>query len=403
MKRILQTILLLASIAGTTSCDKENEPPHIPSGRYLVGTTASEVVDKNQMADRGSYDFDRSLLDLLPSLPVRVDRIEYRTTDPFGRPVIASGIVSYPILLPVRGTVVAQHFNTSANRDVPSVIMGGIESLLSYAGYVVISVDYLGFGSSVDMVHPYHHVESTGQSTVDMVLAVQEYFAALGRTPPNDVTVIGYSQGGAAALAFQKVSEEKYAEEIRIRQVFAGAGAYDLVATYEALQQHPTAPFPLMIPTLYLGLDYAENLQLDFSHIFKGKLLEHYEEWILAKTLNNGELNSELGTDFWAFMNEDVFNPQHPQTARFIQALEKNSLLNWMPQAPLALVQSEDDEYLPFVNARNAYDAFKAQGCDVRLIRFEGTGHVETGVSYFMFVLGELGLIDSQGNYSSAE
>jgi pimeloyl-ACP methyl ester carboxylesterase len=359
--------------------------------------TASEVVDKEEMADRGSYDFDRSLLNPLPSLPVRVDRIEYRTTDPFGRPVIASGIVSYPLLLPVQGVMVAQHFNTSANRDVPSVIMGGIESLLSYAGYVVISADYLGYGSSAGIIHPYHHVESTGQSTVDMVLAVQEYFAAIGRTPPNDVTVVGYSQGGAAALSFQKVAEERYASQIRIKQVFAGAGAYDLVATYEVLRRNPSAPFPLMIPTLYLGLDYAENLQLDFSEVFTGNLLTHYQEWILSKTLNNGELNDKLGMDIWAFMNEEVFNLENLQTERFIAALEKNSLLDWTPQAPLVLVQSEDDEYLPFANAQNAYDSFKARGCDVRLVRFAGMGHVDTGVSYFMFVLEELGLIEPQG------
>ncbi|HDJ34282.1 MAG TPA: phospholipase, partial [Bacteroidetes bacterium] len=76
-------------------------------------------------------------------------------------------------------------------------------------GYVVVIADYIGFGASEQIFHPYLHRESTVQCLVDMLRAVDEFWEDVSTeiTPLNSYYLIGYSQGGWSTLALLSALE----------------------------------------------------------------------------------------------------------------------------------------------------------------------------------------------------
>jgi alpha-beta hydrolase superfamily lysophospholipase len=89
-----------------------------------------------------------------------------------------------------------------------------LDSLLS-RGYIVAATDYEGLGTPGD--HPYLVGQSEGQDVLDAARAARNL---VGRDASNVVAVLGYSQGGQAALFASQIAPS-YAPELFI----AGAAA----------------------------------------------------------------------------------------------------------------------------------------------------------------------------------
>lgn len=68
-----------------------------------------------------------------------------------------------------------------------------------------------------------------------------------------------------------------------VKEVFAGAGAYDLTASYNDFIAKDYSSESETVPMLILGLEYGDKLGLDLTKMFGPKLLANYEEWILSK------------------------------------------------------------------------------------------------------------------------
>jgi pimeloyl-ACP methyl ester carboxylesterase len=221
-------------------------------------------------------------LELFGLADARVDAIRYYTKDPGGKRILASGIITYPASASIRGVVLSGHPSIGASREAPSVQMYALESLLALFGYAVVSPDYIGFGASAALPHPYLHVEATAGASIDMLFAAKEYMEAEARPLQDDIYIVGYSQGGAAALAIQKVAEERYALEIPVNKVIAGGGPYDLTGIFDDVKATSAEP-SAYIPMTIIGLDYGDNLGLDYTKVFKDPLLSNFREWINSK------------------------------------------------------------------------------------------------------------------------
>ena len=128
--------------------------------------------------------------------------ITYNTTYK-GRNIKASGIVAFP---DTDGGIPILNFNhgtTSLHSDAPS------EDLIQYsffanaasAGYIFVIPDYLGFGVSDNIVHPYYRSDLTGQTVVDMIRATRELAVIEGYNFNGDIFLSGYSEGGFATMS----------------------------------------------------------------------------------------------------------------------------------------------------------------------------------------------------------
>lgn len=359
--------------------------------KYLVSVGNTLHFDRTAMVKKLSDMNFGQFSSYVPSnREISMNVVNYLTKDPRGKDVTASGIITYPSDNQFKGVVVSMHYTITKNDEAPSVALFTPESLLAFRGYLVISPDFIGFGSTSNLVHPYLHVENTGRVTVDMVFAVREYLASVGIKSKNNLIVMGYSQGGAAALAFQKMAEEQYSDKIFIDRVFAGSGPYDLVATFNEFSQINTTAYPCSIPDILIGLDYGDNLQLDFSTLFKEPLLSHYNDWYNSKNYTAGEINSMIGSDKISdFLNEKLFTLDNGTYVKIYNSLEKNSLIDWTPKAPIYMIHAANDHYVPYVNALNAYNSFKKKGCQVELVTTQ-LDHGGTALPYALKILQEL-------------
>ena len=390
IKKLTYYIFLFLCVNFFYACSTDDEKVFPPETEdpYFVAVTNSLVLDRVSFAERLGASSEDAFINLLPDSEVKVEAIRYRTMNPQGVEVEASGIIAYPSSGTFRGVVVGQHYTISSNEEAPSSSMATFEAALALFGYVVICPDYLGFGSTVNLPSTYIHAESLGRVTVDMVFATREYMESSGMDIENEMYVVGYSQGGYSALAFQKMAEEQYMKEMPLRKVFAGGGPYDPAAMFDLFVGMDSVEYPSSIPFTVIGLDYGDNLNLNYTNLFQGSLLSNYFEWYVSKKYTMGQINRFLGTDkLSSFMHPDMFRDEmNDDFKKVYSSLQKNSLIDWKPKTTLILVHGKKDMTVPFLNAQNAYDSFISKGCPVELKTVDAD-HGDTAISFYLTVL----------------
>ena len=392
MKKLLLYCVLLLTLS---TCKKAPLEEFL----FLERVEKVEVIDKYTLAARLKQNPNSILYKALPNKKITIVSIVYNTVDPKGQPILASGAIFYPsadVDYERLGTILGLHFTLGANYEAPSQKMAVTEGLFSLFGYIVVAPDYIGYGASKDKVHPYYDVGSTGQVSADMLLAAKEYFASISRKVSHKVTVMGYSQGGQASLAFLKFVETTplYQDAFVIDQVFAGGGAYDLIKSYDTFVAKDYSSQPVTIPLLVLGQNYGDSLNLDLSQMFAEPLLSHYEEWILSKKYTTDEVSAKMGeTKLTKIMAPQAFDTTNPNTKKFRRALRNNSLIvygkvtNWVPRAKITLLHATDDTIVPYENTESAYRAFLMAGCDVKKVDISNKDHKEAGQDFYTYVM----------------
>ena len=131
--------------------------------------------------------------------------------------------------------------------------------------------------------------------------------------------------------------------------------------TFRQLLDDKKSGLPLPYIALAItSLNYGENLNVDISKYFKGKLLQNYEEWLYSKRYNSTQLEKLIGTsDIREILSDSALDYSGDLIKPFIRALKKNSLIEWVPKAPIYLYHSIQDEYIPVYNTQEAYESFK--------------------------------------------
>jgi len=392
MKKLLIYGLLIFTLY---SCKKEPLEDFV----FLERVDKVEIIDKYTQATRIKQDPNSTLYKALPNKKIKIVSIVYNTTDPRGRPILATGAIFFPSVdvdYERLGTILALHYTLGANYEVPSQKMAVTEGLFSLFGYIVVAPDYIGYGASKDTVHPYYDVGSTGQVSADMLLAAKEYFASISRKVAHKVTVMGYSQGGQASLAFLKFVETTplYQDAFVIDQVFAGGGAYDLIKSYDTFVSKNYSSQPVTIPLLVLGMNYGDSLNLDLKQMFAEPLLSKYKEWILSKKYTTDEVTAMMNeTKLTKILAPQAFDTLNPNTKKFRGALRNNSLIiygkvtNWVPKAKVTLLHATDDTIVPYENTLSAYEAFLMAGCDVKKVDIPNKDHKEAGQDFYTYVM----------------
>lgn len=156
--------------------------------------------------------------------------VMYRTTDPDGKPVAATGTIAVPNGTAPEGgwPVVAWDHGTTGigSKCAPSRGPGpksqGAADLLAELvkrGYAVVQPDYVGMGVN-GVRHPYMNGQSAAYATFDLVRAARELDSNIGKT----WFVAGHSQGGHAALWSGHYAAE-YAPELELKGAVAIAPA----------------------------------------------------------------------------------------------------------------------------------------------------------------------------------
>jgi dipeptidyl aminopeptidase/acylaminoacyl peptidase len=188
--------------------------------------------------------------------------ISYRTTFK-GELIQASGILLVPDGMDEEAPLISlQHGTEFLKADAPSTSSGpsGMEYFAS-AGYIAFMPDFIGYGQSEEIFHPYYDEESSALCVIDMIKAVKEYLSS-NQIPFNDkLFLAGYSEGGYVTLAAAKEIDTNAEHALKVTAVAAGAGGYDLSAMLQTITDESYYAYPSYLAFVLTAYDKTYELE----------------------------------------------------------------------------------------------------------------------------------------------
>lgn len=326
----------------------------------------------------------------------------YPSIDIDGNPITLSGKVILPAKGPVKRYILVSHYTIASNREAPSNIFS-LEGLLVKLGYALIIPDYIGYGVTADLVHPYLVMDVTARNVLDMYKAVVPFMKAAGREPEHDdIYLMGYSQGGATTMAIQHMIEH-HDEPIKIRRVFAGGGPYDIKYTYDQFVETNFVSYPCAVPIMMQGMVVGNKLNLDMRTMMASNIFDNLNPWVNSKRYTTSQINALIGTQVTSDLLTPIgMNRQSKEVSELYKAMTENSILtySWTPKAPVFMFHSMDDDVVPFENAMRAKSKWKNANIQYS---FGHYGNHQLGCVRFIYTVQILLKNDEQeenGNFS---
>lgn len=296
---------------------------------------------------------------------VNVYKVVYNTVSFDSTETIASGLVSFPIGVDCKLPIVSYAHSPTGNRNAVPSRLAGLEALISLVlgstGNIAISPDYLGLGDSPG-AHPFMHAKSEATASIDLVRAARELADTLGVQKNGQVLFSGYSQGGQAAMAANKLAQEKLAGEIDVTASFPISGPYSMSnVMLNAMLTDAQYPEPAFLAYIVYSYTKIYSLYDTITDI----LAPPYDS-LLPPIFNGGGSFFSIsdlvtGPAYSMFKPDTLAAWLSDSTHPFRLALKDNDIDNWVPTNTLRMIYCSGDNYVPSQNATRAY-AYMAAG-----------------------------------------
>ena len=358
------------------------------SGQTLTSDTLIKSFSRSELIQ------SQPLLSTMIQYGVKVYKITYQTPNIYDGESEASGLVVIPSNNHCSWSLMSYQHGTVTHKDnVPSryndeAQVGTFGAAI--VGSVVALPDYLGLGDS-DGLHPYIHSKTEASASLDMLRATRELCKKYDINLNDDVFIFGYSQGGHATLALQKLIENNHSEEFTIKYSIPMSGPYDLsgVQKESSLGMNEySAPFYipyilLSYRTLYPNLNtYSVDEMFaspyrSIAYYFNGQYRADQINALLPN-IPNKMLNSD-------FYESVMSNSKHPLSL----ALAENDLTDWAPSSPIHFYYCGGDKLVSPLNSKIAYQKMSAlDGTQVNITEIHPTfDHQECFIPSFVKAL----------------
>lgn len=318
--------------------------------------------------------------------PYAVDiyKVTYRTTL-HEDAINASGIVcvpdnsgSFPVLSFQNGTN-TKNSNAPSN-NINNEQFALLENLAGL-GYIVTIPDYVGFGASSGVLHPYYHRASNDAAVINLIRATEEMLQekTIKCQTNGDLFMLGYSQGGWATLSAFNTLEANNPTGLTPVAASCGAGAYDLMGIAKYILGLNTYGSPVYLPyfieshrrngfldtslDLYFNKPYLDSIPrlFDGDH-FLGSINSALNDTI--KRLMTPEMLT-------GFVTDSKFEPLRNELVR-------NSVSAWPVKGKILFVHGKNDPVVPVFESEKMVGNFRELGINqdqVELMLLEGADH----------------------------
>ena len=276
--------------------------------------------------------------------------LNYRTEDPSGKEVIASGLLAVPDGH-LRGVISV----SPMCREKPiagTVHKWALECFPSMRGYAVLMPDTIGYGATQDEVVALLMFENVALTSVHFRQAAQEYLDSLEkpRKLPARTIFFGYSLGAAGALATTCYYHAHPELKVKLQTLYLGGGVYNPALTIEAALPEGVNDY-MLYPAIARSLNRWKGLNLDYSQLLQGKVLEDFDHVSNCES-DMRELAKEYGRDLHVYMHPDWFTPErNPEILRLTENLEKLKVTVDRHSLPkglkMYLRHAAEDHYVP--------------------------------------------------------
>lgn len=291
---------------------------------------------------------------------------------------------------------------------------------------LVIIPDYEGYGGTAIRSHPYLCQELTAQQIVDAIRAGLKFFKQKGYQMADGwkSAIVGYSQGGAVAMATHRLIEQTgLSEELHFCGSVCGDGPYDLMATFQQYIEDDKLYMPVVVPLILKGL--CENSPTLANYQPKDFLTDQFVntgilDMITGKRLSTDEINDKLisyaenhpdklqfryddegsyltvnqvlRSECIAFLKGEAVETTNQQKLQtLVEVLKTNSVWgewsgydNWQPIHPVSVLHSIYDEVVPYENYLQASNYFKQYFIGRIYTNSFLNRHVSTGYMFFL-------------------
>lgn len=390
----LSTIVLITIITVLlfNRCEKNNnntEPPktnnylidYQQAGYYsintikgLMSTLAGSYPDINGLADNTGYN-------------VLIYKIDYKTHF-LDSTITASGLVCVPVASQEFPVISFQNGTNTLKSNAPSMNPTNslylLLELMAGNGYVIVIPDYIGFGASADILHPYYDRVSTDNAVTDMIKASYELLndAAVSAKSNGNQYLMGYSQGGWATLSALDEIENGNDTAISVKATSCEAGAYDMMSVSDYILQQDTFPGPLYLPYFIYSQQQMGTISDPLTKFFK----EPYAGRIpvlFDGSYSNAEVDAQLTDTIANLVTDNLRNNLGNGTdfSELRNLLTENSVTAWKTKSLINFYHGTADLNVPPEQSDEIYAGFQNQGVSdkVNLYKLDGLNH-ETGI-----------------------
>jgi pimeloyl-ACP methyl ester carboxylesterase len=370
---LLQVLAAFLAAGLLFSCSSKSDSgttqPVATSAGELVASTEVIVLDA---AGLTALVATQGLTGIAVTSGATCYKLIYGTPDVSAKIINASGLVCLPASRAGGRPVISiQHGTIFQDSEAPSSMLtsadAAIGALFAGLGYISVLPDYIGYGDSTAELHPYVHASTLASATVDMNRAARKFLALpnINMTTNGQLFLTGYSEGGYATLATQRLMQQSLATEFRVTASEPGAGPYDMTNTTLAILSSPTLSQPAFAGfflkaydsiyntpsqlTRYFSATYADTVNTHFDGSFSRSQITAAlgGAGVPTTTLfNSAFITSYLGTGETALKGH----------------IAENDIYNWAPQAPTRLFHGVEDDTVPYTNTTTAKTKMTANG-----------------------------------------
>ena len=320
--------------------------------------------------------------------------ITYNTTYK-GQNIKASGLVAFPDTDQGMPILNFNHGTTSLHADAPTedLIQYSFFSNAASAGYIFVIPDYLGFGISDNIVHPYYRSDITGQTIVDMIKATKELAAIEGYNFNGDVFLSGYSEGGFATMSAHYNMEKNNYSGLNLVASAPASGGYDITGMLDYFISKETYHVPYYIAYVAMGYKTSYDWSLPLSSIFNEPYASIIPEYFNGK-YSGYEINSVLSDDMSELLTSNFINNIYTDADLkiIVDAFEENNLDQWVPKNKMIMYHGTDDITVPYQNSVDTYNSFISLGADKNIVKFidlKGENHSSGSLPYVVSLFDE--------------
>lgn len=332
--------------------------------------------------------------------------IKYPTLDAQGKKVMASGVLYLPSNTKnIKEILIASHYTITHVKNSPSQESGMMmEALISASnpGTAVFASDYIGFGITADMVHPYLVEANAGQCQLDVARAGMEYLKDNSYTMDKTLKTysVGFSQGGAVAVATQRAFEEDATavDDFNFCGTYCGDGPYDPWATFEYYFEQGKAELPTVLPMTLMGMmsAYPDIFQgIEFKEYFSKKIdTAKLYNMIASKEYDIMTIDSAIKQMAGSNRLSDIMSQAALDTSSSINkalriALDRNNLADgsWTPKHICVVYHARNDNVVPYVNSRSLKSAFPSDKFVDATPALRSNQHAVAAISYYMSMI----------------
>ena len=303
--------------------------------------------------------FWSTLVNPTPIYDVVSESVSYESQDPFGNPSAdLKGLISYPVVgadnnfTPRNQMILLSHATGSSPSELnPEDAWFIIANHLASRGYLVIAPDNYGNNPNSLEAETYLLGFQTAINSLDLLRLGLESYPSIYNG--NQITLIGYSQGGHSAVAILSLAPLKFAD-LEFSQSFIGGGPLNLYSTFKGV-----------IENLDGGCEeaeYCEMIDTSTSEPFAtGRILPGFLQYADTGLIIDDLIeNDRLKRDFI-----DKFLEMDPAYEKLKGLLEVNSFTNvknpdtfFAPNTKVNFYHSEFDRLVPVANAQEFVELF---------------------------------------------